>query len=235
MHNMFQLKKPGLYEHDLIHNFICTHLQWCFGQSKWRLPDCPWIGPTPHKFEFWILLSTPELEAFIASTLIIVTFGEILPQSICYQHGLKIGSALVPFAPRLPIALKYNFTQNQMIDDWNARKFSKGVSYLGWRKLLGFHENISHVWMLNMKAERKQIVQSRFPTTGAHTFLLHNGDASKNLTTSKSLEVTFFWYLLLPISKPLALILDRIFGEEIGQILDQKQRLGMAFCWKDKQ
>lgn len=84
--------------------------------------------------------------------------------------------------------------------------------------------------MLNMKAERKQIVQSRFPTTGAHTFLLHNGDASENLTTSKSLEVTFFWYLLLPISKPLALILDRIFGEEIGQILDQKQRLGMAFC-----
>jgi len=77
--------------------------------------------------EFW-----SGTAAFIASTLIIVTFGEILPQSICYQHGLKIGSALVPF-------------------------------------------------------------------------------------------VTFFWYLLLPISKPLALILDRIFGEEIGQILDQKQ------------
>lgn len=77
--------------------------------------------------EFW-----SGTAAFIASTLIIVTFGEILPQSICYQHGLKIGSALVPF-------------------------------------------------------------------------------------------VTFFWYLLLPISKPLALVLDQIFGEEIGQILDQKQ------------
>lgn len=62
--------------------------------------------------------------------------------------------------------------------------------------------------------------------------LLHNGDAFENLTTCKSLEVTFFWYLLLPISKPLALILDRIFGEEIGQILDQKQLLGMAFAEK---
>jgi len=48
-----------------------------------------------------------------------------------------------------------------------------------------------------------------------------------------SLKVTFFWYLLLPISKPLALVLDQIFGEEIGQILDQKQFLvcqGLQGC-----
>ncbi|CAJ1348277.1 unnamed protein product [Effrenium voratum] len=70
--------------------------------------------------------------AFIASTLILVTFGEIIPQSVCYKHGLRIGAASVPL-------------------------------------------------------------------------------------------VTFFWYLLLPISKPLALVLDRIFGEEIGQVLNRQQ------------
>eukprot|EP00913_Durusdinium_trenchii_P025090 g23551.t1 len=80
--------------------------------------------------EFW-----SGTAAFIVSTLILVTFGEIIPQSVCYKHGLKIGASLVPF-------------------------------------------------------------------------------------------VSFFWYLLLPIAKPLALILDCLFGEEMGQVLDQKQRLG---------
>lgn len=41
-----------------------------------------------------------------------------------------------------------------------------------------------------------------------------------------ALEVKFFWYLLLPISKPMALILDLLFGEEMGRILDQKQPPG---------
>ncbi|CAK9050866.1 unnamed protein product [Durusdinium trenchii] len=77
--------------------------------------------------EFW-----SGTAAFIVSTLILVTFGEIIPQSVCYKHGLKIGASLVPF-------------------------------------------------------------------------------------------VSFFWYLLLPIAKPLALILDCLFGEEMGQVLDQKQ------------
>eukprot|EP00439_Symbiodinium_sp_Y106_P041811 s765_g5.t1 len=83
--------------------------------------------------EFW-----EGTAAFIASTLIIVTFGEIIPQSVCYKtgpkngHGLRIGAALVPF-------------------------------------------------------------------------------------------VTFFWYLLLPASKPLALVLDCLFGEEMGQVLDRQQ------------
>ncbi len=81
--------------------------------------------------------------------------------------------------------------------------------------------------MLNMKwRENKSSIW--FANNLSSHLLLHNGDASENLRTSKSLEVTFFWYLLLPISKPIALILDRIFGEEIGQILDQKQLLGMA-------
>jgi len=77
--------------------------------------------------EFW-----EGTAAFIASTLIIVTFGEIIPQSVCYKHGLRIGAALVPF-------------------------------------------------------------------------------------------VTFFWYLLLPASKPLALVLDCLFGKEMGQVLDRQQ------------
>merc|ERR1719367_1361396 len=34
--------------------------------------------------------------AVIASTLLIVTFGEIIPQSLCYKHGLRIGAALTP-------------------------------------------------------------------------------------------------------------------------------------------
>eukprot|EP00931_Biecheleriopsis_adriatica_P070784 TRINITY_DN44594_c0_g1_i1.p1 TRINITY_DN44594_c0_g1~~TRINITY_DN44594_c0_g1_i1.p1 ORF type:complete len:589 (-),score=140.40 TRINITY_DN44594_c0_g1_i1:71-1837(-) len=74
--------------------------------------------------------------AVVASTLIIVTFGEILPQSICYKHGLRIGSTLVPL-------------------------------------------------------------------------------------------VTFFWYLLLPVVKPLALILDKLFGEEMGQVLDRQQLVAL--------
>jgi len=36
------------------------------------------------------------LIAFLISTFIIVTFGEIVPQSLCYKHGLRIGAALVP-------------------------------------------------------------------------------------------------------------------------------------------
>lgn len=39
-------------------------------------------------------------QAFIVSTLILVTFGEIIPQSVCYKHGLKIGASLVPFVSR---------------------------------------------------------------------------------------------------------------------------------------
>ncbi|CAJ1402202.1 unnamed protein product [Effrenium voratum] len=79
--------------------------------------------------EFW-----DGTAAFVVSTLVIVTFGEIMPQSICYKHGLRIGAALVPL-------------------------------------------------------------------------------------------LIFFWYLLFPISKPMALILDQIFGEEIGQVLDRQQFL----------
>lgn len=41
--------------------------------------------------EFW-----DGTAAFVVSTLVIVTFGEIMPQSICYKHGLRIGAALVP-------------------------------------------------------------------------------------------------------------------------------------------
>jgi len=72
--------------------------------------------------------------AVIMSTLVIVTFGEIIPQSLCYKHGLRIGSALVPL-------------------------------------------------------------------------------------------LRLFWCVLLPFSKPLAFILDRIFGEEMGQVLDKHQLL----------
>lgn len=70
--------------------------------------------------------------AVIASTLIIVTFGEIIPQSLCYKHGLRIGAALIPL-------------------------------------------------------------------------------------------LFICWYLLLILSKPLGFILDRIFGEEIGAVLDKHQ------------
>ena len=70
--------------------------------------------------------------AVISSTLIIVTFGEILPQSLCYKHGLRIGATLVPL-------------------------------------------------------------------------------------------LLVFWYLLWPVAKPVALVLDRAFGEEMGEVLDKQQ------------
>lgn len=75
--------------------------------------------------------------AFIASTFIIVTFGEIIPQSLCYKHGLRIGSLLMPI-------------------------------------------------------------------------------------------VRVFWFVLLPVTKPLALLLDWAFGEEIGQVLDRHQLLTLV-------
>jgi len=72
--------------------------------------------------------------AVVVTTIVIVTFGEIIPQSLCYKHGLRIGSALVPL-------------------------------------------------------------------------------------------LRLFWIALFVISKPIALILDRTFGEEIGQVLDKEQLL----------
>ncbi|CAE8708841.1 unnamed protein product, partial [Polarella glacialis] len=70
--------------------------------------------------------------AFVMTTIILVTFGEIIPQSVCYKHGLRIGSTLVPL-------------------------------------------------------------------------------------------VAVFWYLLFPVTKPLSLILDKLLGEEMGQVLNQDQ------------
>jgi len=34
--------------------------------------------------------------AFVITTLMVVTFGEIIPQALCYKHGLVIGAALLP-------------------------------------------------------------------------------------------------------------------------------------------
>eukprot|EP00929_Paragymnodinium_shiwhaense_P013658 TRINITY_DN121504_c0_g1_i1.p1 TRINITY_DN121504_c0_g1~~TRINITY_DN121504_c0_g1_i1.p1 ORF type:complete len:550 (+),score=143.85 TRINITY_DN121504_c0_g1_i1:158-1807(+) len=36
------------------------------------------------------------LVGFICTTVVIVTFGEIVPQSLCYRHGLAIGAVLLP-------------------------------------------------------------------------------------------------------------------------------------------
>lgn len=72
------------------------------------------------------------LIALLLTTFVIVTFGEIIPQSFCYKHGLRIGAALVPL-------------------------------------------------------------------------------------------LMVFWYLLLIFSKPTALVLDRLFGQEMGSVLDKQQ------------
>ena len=39
---------------------------------------------------------TGGIVGFLASTFLIVIFGEILPQAFCSRHGLKIGSATIP-------------------------------------------------------------------------------------------------------------------------------------------
>ena len=86
--------------------------------------------------------------------------------------------------------------------------------------LITLRSNIEHSLLSRMAMEIEFFPQSACHCPGHTRTMFSDGPGS--------LKVTFFWYLLLPISKPLALVLDQIFGEEIGQILDQKQFLGNA-------
>ncbi|TMW60406.1 hypothetical protein Poli38472_000448 [Pythium oligandrum] len=53
---------------------------------------------------------TSGLTGFFVSTILIVVFGEIVPQAICTKHALEIGGRVIPFV-KLLIAIFYIFAK----------------------------------------------------------------------------------------------------------------------------